>query len=209
MSPLAKSTFSPMVVITNKVGVRLAVVIAFSHPNAVNIQLWKASRRGDIQAMRTALRGGADLEYRRVNTFWYPTQKTNALHEAAHNNRLSAANLLLKRGSRVDAVTEGTHFTALMLASWQGHCDVVRLLLQEFGANADLKDAGGYTALHWAVEDAPLQVCRLLVEVGKASVNARDNEGHTVLGWALNYHSTREDDKTDILQYLHANGAKH
>ncbi|KAI9774707.1 MAG: hypothetical protein M1839_001668 [Geoglossum umbratile] len=75
------------------------------------------------------------------------------------------------------------NFTNLMVGSYFGHIEVVRLLVEN-GAEVNAGDEGGRTALHWAVRNGREAVVKLLVEKG-AEVNAKDRDGRAALHWAV------------------------
>ena len=69
--------------------------------------------------------------------------------------------------------------TALHWASYNGHLDVVRLLLTE-GADITIADNNGWTALHYASMFGHLDIVRLLLTEG-ADINIADKYGWTAL----------------------------
>jgi ankyrin repeat protein len=77
--------------------------------------------------------------------------------------------------------------TALMLASWYGGTDVMKLLL-EHKADVNAKDKTGRTALMSAADawifDRTPDVMRVLIDAG-AEVNAKDMKGRTPLIYAV------------------------
>jgi ankyrin repeat protein len=77
---------------------------------------------------------------------------------------------------------DGDRWTALHVASWNGHADIVELLLDK-GADITVRHIGALTALHRAAWNGRLEVIRVLVEKG-ADVSIRDNTGRTALHWA-------------------------
>lgn len=72
--------------------------------------------------------------------------------------------------------------TALHGAASNGHEAVVRLLLEK-GSVVEAKGKGGGTALHEAASNRHETVVRLLLEKG-ANIEAKDNDGKTALHWA-------------------------
>ncbi|MBO8450903.1 MAG: ankyrin repeat domain-containing protein [Spirochaetes bacterium] len=55
--------------------------------------------------------------------------------------------------------------TALMIAAYDGHADVVRLLL-DAGADVNAEDQNGSTALMLAAEEGHEDIVRILTEAG-------------------------------------------
>ena len=114
----------------------------------------------------------------------------NNLIEAAKNNDTNRINSILNKG-KVDINAKNKDGeTALMLASSEGHLEMVKLLVEN-GAN--------YTnALRLASREGHLEVVKYLIEKG-ADVNAKDNEGKTALDLA---------DTEEIEEVLRKAGAK-
>ena len=146
--------------------------------------LLEAVRRGDVAAVRTLLRDGADPNVAQGDGM-------SALHIAAEEGNAEIARLLLDRGAKVEARTRLGGYTPLHLASGNAHASVVDVLL---GAGADVAATtvtGGATPLHLAAKalDGEAAV-RLLLEKG-APVNARESSaGQTPLMFAASYGRT-------------------
>lgn len=77
---------------------------------------------------------------------------------------------------------EQGQFTPLMWASYVGHTDVVKYLL-ECGANVDAIDEHGISSLSWASGRNHVDIVELLLEAG-ASPNLCDKNDTTPLIWA-------------------------
>ena len=88
---------------------------------------------------------------------------------------------LLKKGANLEA-KDKDGLTALMVAVYNGHLEVVKYLA-ECGADLEAKDEEGYTALMTASEYGQLEVVKYLVELG-ADLEAKDEDGQTALYWA-------------------------
>lgn len=91
----------------------------------------------------------------------------DAVQTILQNNRVS-----------IDAKDKGG-FTALMEASYKGHVDIARLLIQN-GANVNATTWNDGTALIIASNNGHIEIVRLLLENG-ANVNAKDHDGYTAL----------------------------
>lgn len=103
-----------------------------------------AARRGDLDAMRDLLDGGADPNDAGAGgTRWPP------LVHAVHKHQLEAARLLLDRGADPDAAGP-RGYTALMMAAADRDASMLALLLDR-GADAHRVGPGGITALSEAV----------------------------------------------------------
>uniref|UniRef100_A0A669QUZ6 E3 ubiquitin-protein ligase MIB2 n=1 Tax=Phasianus colchicus TaxID=9054 RepID=A0A669QUZ6_PHACC len=97
------------------------------------------------------------------------SQKTESDHAgclviwAALNNAAKVRELLQKYPDKVDNKNQGR--TALQIASYQGHLDVVKILLQAH-ATVNLRDEEGDTALHYAAFGNQADVARVLIAKG-------------------------------------------
>lgn len=121
---------------------------------------------------------------------------TTALMIAAMNGNLDVANLLLAKGSDVNAVTaqlfqvvkngpiELGLFTPLLCATPYGPPEMLKLLI-DAGANVNARDARGMTPLMLAIAtDRPdPRIIRLLLAKG-ADASLRSKRGETALDWA-------------------------
>ena len=101
-------------------------------------RLVKATHDGNLDAMRAALREGANADGS-VYYFYYPP-----LFTAADAGRTDAARLLLDNGSNVNQ-GDFIHGTPLSVAAGNGHGEVVKLLVER-GANVCTKVDGGTAA---------------------------------------------------------------
>lgn len=125
-----------------------------------------AAERGDLEAVRTLLRQGAD-----VNTA--QSDGMTALHWAASNNDVEIVSTLLYAGATVRATTRLGGYTPLHLAGRGGHAEVARLILER-GADPDVFTATGVTAMHFAADADAAGVIRELAAHG-GDVDARDS----------------------------------
>lgn len=87
----------------------------------------------------------------------------------------------------------------LMLASYHGHFDTARLLL-EYDADPEIRNDHGQTPLAGAAYKGDLAMARLLVEHG-ADVNGASEDGKTALMLAAMF------DRTEIVELLLKHGA--
>lgn len=86
---------------------------------------------------------------------------------------------LIRDGADINLMDKSFDKSALMVASWYGTKDAVRVLL-ESGANVELKNEYGETALIIAAIYGYDQIVAQLLRRG-ADLNAKDNEGRTAL----------------------------
>jgi ankyrin repeat protein len=76
--------------------------------------------------------------------------------------------------------------TVLMWAAWGGSLDVVRLLVDEFGADTAARNSRGCTVAHWAAGGGSVEVCRFLAgERGVPFDGVRNHRGSTPLTKAV------------------------
>eukprot|EP00386_Alphamonas_edax_P009289 GDKI01030577.1.p1 GENE.GDKI01030577.1~~GDKI01030577.1.p1 ORF type:complete len:618 (-),score=143.86 GDKI01030577.1:270-2123(-) len=97
------------------------------------------------------------------------------LHIACFKENDRMAELLIKRGANVHAVTTEKHMTPLLHAAQIHGYDTMRVLLENGGeVNARAKD--GRTALHYVAQTNTLPLYELLI-AHHTDVNARDEDG--------------------------------
>jgi len=143
---------------------------AAGRPSLVQ-QLLDAAQSGDIVAVQSLLKQGADVNGR-------GGYGSTPLMSAALTGHTEIARLLLDKGAAVDA-HGNTGRTALMEAAVEGYTDTVRLLLEK-GADVNAKDEEGWTPLFWAAFSKRTDVVRALLEKG-ANVNAKNKYEDTPL----------------------------
>ncbi|EAY09000.1 hypothetical protein TVAG_073660 [Trichomonas vaginalis G3] len=96
-------------------------------------------------------------------------------------------------GAKID-LTDSSGHTALHLASWFGHVETCKVLI-EHHAPLDVKDNAGRTPLHFACQHNRPAIVSLLVEAG-ADVMIADCNGKTPEQIAA------QEDRVSILEYL-------
>ena len=141
-------------------------VFALGATTPIESPVADAAESGDIEAVRTLLRSGAD-----ANTA-QPDGMT-ALHWAAARNDLEIARTLLYAGATHRATTRLGGYTPLHLASRAGNTEAAALLL-EAGADPNALTTTGVTAMHFAADSDAFGVVEALAAHG-ADVNARDS----------------------------------
>jgi ankyrin repeat protein len=134
-----------------------------------------AAMSGDVQMMKTLLKGGADPDAR--GQFGTP-----ALHWRVDADDLAGAKLLLDAGANADGTTE-RDITALSLAIANGNAAMVDLLLKA-GADPNRLEPTGETPLMMAAQVGVPQIVASLLKRG-APVDAREASfGQTALMYA-------------------------
>jgi ankyrin repeat protein len=118
-----------------------------------------------------------------------------ALLKAAEIGDVSWIRSLLAEGADVDSVVNGRYpWTPLMHASFHGHTNAARLLL-DYGADPDHEDLDCYRSVTLAAAEGHWDIVRLLVERG-ADATKGDGQSTTALGYA------RALDEGEKIHYL-------
>jgi ankyrin repeat protein len=144
------------------------------------------AKRGYIEAMRAALRNGAQIA----------SGGRSALLEAARHN-IDAVKLLLEYGADVKKAHGGQ--TPLHMAAEVAKTDVVKLLLERWPEAIREKDDYGYTPLHMAAEctkGPTFEVVKLLLERWPEGIREKNHDGTTPL------HMAAKAAKTDVVRLL-------
>ena len=147
-------------------------------------------------------------------------QLGDPLHRAAFHGQTDLVQELLDKGANIDAragiITRyGWGFTALNLATAEGHLEVVKVLLDR-GASI-VTNLFRTTALHAAAQprdtSTGIEIVKLLLERG-ASINAANLDGDTPLYYATGYFDylvfqrRKPNRHVEILTFLLENGAR-
>jgi 26S proteasome non-ATPase regulatory subunit 10 len=108
-----------------------------------------------------------------------------SIHDAAEEGNIKAVKQHLAAGTDVDAKDMNGE-TPLNWATYNGHKEIVELLIAA-GADMNVKDhVWGYTPLHRAAFSGHKEIAELLIANG-ADVNATDKYGETPLGETQRY----------------------
>ncbi len=104
--------------------------------------------------------------------------------QAAENGNRAALGLFLEAHTGTESRNEHG-WTALMLAAFTGHVEIIELLLR-YRANVYAIDAGGNTALHWAAFAGHVECAKILI-AHHAEVDARNSLGLSPLAQATSH----------------------
>jgi ankyrin repeat protein len=152
-----------------------------------------AARNGNVDAVRSLLKGGAD-----------PNQTapdgSTAVHWAVHGDNLAMLNALLAAGAKPDVVTR-YKITPLTLAAQNGNAALVERLLTA-GANPNTASEEGQTALMTAARNGSVTAVRALLKRGAQVGLAESFRGQTALMFAAG------EGNTDAAKLLLEFGAK-
>jgi ankyrin repeat protein len=99
-----------------------------------------------------------------------------AVHYAAKWGIEDMMAFLLTKGAQAN-IRDGDGMTPIMLACFEGHLGVVKMLVQHMGVQGlNDRNAKGWTALHWASAGGHEKVARFLLLAG-ADPTITDNGG--------------------------------
>ncbi|XP_037909760.1 ankyrin repeat and KH domain-containing protein mask isoform X3 [Hermetia illucens] len=127
-----------------------------------NTPLMFACAGGHVEAVKELLKHGANVEDQNENGH-------TPLMEAASAGHVEVAKVLLEHGAGINTHSNEFKESALTLACYKGHLNMVRFLLQA-GADQEHKTDEMHTALMEASMDGHVEVARLLLDSG-AQVN--------------------------------------
>jgi len=84
----------------------------------------------------------------------------------------------------IEGIATSAHFSGLHWASFFGTVELVTVLINARGYNANQQDCTGLTPLAWAAINGHEGVVKLLLERGNVDPNRPDVNGRAPLGWA-------------------------
>ena len=181
-----------------KAGLRAGVLVALCATTlwaatAMDAPVAEAAARGDLEAVRTLLRDGADVNAAQGDGM-------TALHWAALRGDADMVSVLVYAGANVTSTTRLGAYTPLHLASRDGRAEAVTLLLGA-GSEANAATTTGSTPLHFAAAGGDVPTLASLLEAG-AEIDAREGaSGQTPLIFAA------AAGRLDAVQALIAHGA--
>jgi ankyrin repeat protein len=152
-----------------------------------------AAMKGDLEAVRTLLRAGADVNAAQGDGM-------TALHWAASRGDKAMAQVLIYAGANVASTTRLGAHTPLLLASRGGYAPVIETLLSA-GADANAATSTGVAPIHFAAASGSSAAIDALVKQG-ADVNAKESaSGQTPLMFAA------ASNRVDAIRTLVQHGA--
>jgi len=155
--------------------------------HAAGTNLADAARAGDLDAVRSLLKSGADVNQTSADG-------TTALAHAAHLNNLALVELLLKAGADTNKAND-FGATAVYLAAASADGPVIEKLLQA-GANPNNALLSGETPLMAATNRGRTATVKLLLDHDADPNAAEKNAGQTGLMWAV------ADKRTELVELL-------
>jgi ankyrin repeat protein len=117
-----------------------------------------------------------------LDTFSFLLQVCRYLLEAAKSGNVNTTKRWVHCTNDSCTSDDVNRDTPLTHAAWDGHVEVVRVLL-EGGADIQRVNLHNESALHYAARNGHLEVCRLLLDRG-AKVNIEGWRNETALHWA-------------------------
>jgi ankyrin repeat protein len=164
------------------IGVALGFLCVAGTLAASGPALVEAARNGDLGAVRSLLKGGADPNEAAPDG-------STAVHWAVHRDHLDMVNALLAAGAKPDRVTH-YKIAPLTLAAQNGNAALVERLLAA-GVNADTVSQEGQTALMTAARNGSVAAVRALLRRGAKVGLAESVRGQTALMFAAGEGNTR------------------
>ena len=137
---------------------------------AIDISIYKAAAKGNIEVVKEHLDAGADVNAKHGGR--------TLLHAAAGKGRKEIVELLIDNDANVN-VKDAVSGTPLHEAALRGDKEVVELLITK-GADVNAKDLYGWTPLYKATHKGHKEVVELLISKG-SDVNAKNKDGDTPL----------------------------
>lgn len=109
-----------------------------------------------------------------------------SVFDMAWEGKNSEVKKLLQKGMDVDARNELHRHTGLMhIAAEKNNIELIKILIENFGADVNIRDRLMKTPLFYAVEAGSKEVVRLLISYG-GDLDAEDRNQSPLMYWALN-----------------------
>ncbi|KAI6170522.1 Suppressor of tumorigenicity 14 protein-like protein [Aphelenchoides bicaudatus] len=163
--------------------------------------LYLAARNGQVECVRILLDKGAKIDHQANDGF-------TALHIASQEDKYEVVKTLIKKNPSLVNATDKFKAIPLHAAAFNGHCDIVKLLLSNgadvnaltrFG-NDDSTDPPSVSALYAAALNGSVECVRILLDKG-ANINIKTSEGLTAL------HIASQEGHYDVVKLLVERGA--
>ncbi len=151
-----------------RVGLSSAIVLVLMGSVLVESPVADAARSGDLDEVRSLLRGGADVNAAQGDGM-------SALHWAAERGDMALLEVLLYAGAELEASTRIGHYRPLHIAARNGNVEVVTRLIEAGADINSVTDPSGSTPLHLAALSGNGSVVRELVNAG-ADIDSREAE---------------------------------
>lgn len=135
-----------------------------------------AAQQGDLEAIRSLLRDGADVNAAQNDGM-------SALHWAAQNDHASVIEVLLYAGANMAATTRLGGYTPLHLAGRAGNASALEALLSG-GSDPGTLTSTGVTALHFASASGRTDAIEVLIRHGANIDAGTTRDAQTALMWA-------------------------
>ena len=132
-----------------------------------------AAVRGETEIVQLLLVNRADTEA-------FDDQDRTPLYQVTYHGHAAAARALLAAGADVNVPCGPRKMPAILTATLYGRVEILRVVIEQGGADLNAGDKNQNTALHFAAVQNNAEVIRMLVEAG-ANIEARDHAGHTAL----------------------------
>ena len=136
-------------------------------------KLFKAAHEGDLIAIEKALQEGAHIEAVHCQNGF------SALRITAKKHRYACMRFLLQRGACPNECDRKGYYP-LHFAAEEGCIDLIKMLIDEYGAYHQNYNYSGETPLFRAVYREQVESVRILLERG-AEVNITNIKGYTLL----------------------------
>ncbi len=166
-------------------------MVALLRNAAGDLDVFEAAALGELARLRTLLANDRGLVKAQSSDGFTP------LHLACFFGQLEAAEILVRQGADVNAVSP-SRIAVIHSAAASRNAAIVKLVLQA-GANPNLQQQGGYTALHEAAMHNSLERAQALLEAG-ADRAIRSDDGLTAAEMAA------QKGNKEVLELLNAKG---
>lgn len=141
------------------------------------LELEEIIKDGDVEKFHLILKKDPNIvKIRGDNTL---------LIKAVHYNKPSIVKYLIDAGSDVNAV-DGYKRNAYHCCAWNGHQDVLKVLINHDVRNINNVDDDHETPLHDASRNEHIECVKLLLFIPSINVNIRNDDGETAYDLAKN-----------------------